>query len=234
MKVFTATLLLIASVAFAQQDSVIYAEGKIVNAKTREPIQAMISYQSLPYGNRVGLIEGSEYKFALHDNEKYSIVVEAAGFTSAKYLLDPASANANRSVVQDIELELPASASQLASTTHTEGKVMRLNNLIFEQGKSIISSQSYAELDEVVLMLKNYPAMVIQLEGHTDSRGTPAKLMQLSEDRVNAVKNYLVSKGVNKKQVKTKAFGGTQPVSRENTEEAHQMNRRVELRILQN
>jgi outer membrane protein OmpA-like peptidoglycan-associated protein len=228
------TVILSVNIAFAQQDTVIYAAGKIINSKTKEPVQATIYYQSLPYGNKVGLIEGSEYRFALYDNEKYSIVVEAVGFSSAKYLLDPVTANVNRLVVQDIELEVPAPASQIAATSHSEGKVMRLDNLIFEQGKSKISSPSYGELDQVVSMLKNYPAMVIQLEGHTDSRGTPSKLMELSEDRVNAVKKYLVDKGVNKRQVKTKAFGGTQPVSRENTEEAHQMNRRVELRILQN
>jgi outer membrane protein OmpA-like peptidoglycan-associated protein len=48
------------------------------------------------------------------------------------------------------------------------------------------------------------------------------------------VKDYIVSKNINKNRVKTKAFGGTQPLSRDDTPEAHRMNRRVELRILQN
>lgn len=76
--------------------------------------------------------------------------------------------------------------------------------------------------------------MVIQLEGHTDYLGDPAKNLKLSQQRVDAVKGYLVSKGVNKNRIKTKAFGGTMPLSRDNTPEAHRMNRRVELRILQN
>jgi len=48
------------------------------------------------------------------------------------------------------------------------------------------------------------------------------------------VRDYLISKGVAKSKVKTKAFGGTMPLTRENTEEAHKLNRRVEARILEN
>lgn len=234
MKFVVAFLCLTVSFAHAQQDTLVYASGKIYNAKTKEPITATISYQSLPYGNKVGMLSGNEFKFPLYDGEKYEIVVDAPGFSSAKYMLDPTAANEERLVIQDIELDLPAGASEVAETVHSEGKVMRLNNLIFDQGKSRISPDSYSELDEVAAMLKKYPRMVIQLEGHTDTRGTPEKLMQLSQQRVNAVRDYLVSKGVSKKQVKTKAFGGTQPVTKENTEEAHQMNRRVEVRILEN
>lgn len=76
--------------------------------------------------------------------------------------------------------------------------------------------------------------MIIQLEGHTDTRGDPKANLKLSQSRVGAVKDYLVSKGVSKSKVKTKAFGGTSPISTENTEEAHRLNRRVELRILKN
>jgi OmpA-OmpF porin, OOP family len=58
--------------------------------------------------------------------------------------------------------------------------------------------------------------------------------MTLSKMRVAAVKDYLVNKGANKSKIKTKAFGGKVPLSNENSEQAHNMNRRVELRILQN
>jgi OOP family OmpA-OmpF porin len=86
----------------------------------------------------------------------------------------------------------------------------------------------------VVKMLQTYPKMVIQLEGHTDIKGDPKQNMKLSQERVDAVKDYLISKGVTKNKVKTKAFGGTQPLSRADTEEAHKMNRRVQVRILAN
>jgi Outer membrane protein and related peptidoglycan-associated (lipo)proteins len=215
-------------------DTLIYAEGKIINATTREQVSAKISYQSLPYGNTVGFLSGSSFLFPLFNGEKYSITIEAPGYAPAKYMLDPAEANGSRRVIRDIELQLPATAAQSAASTHTPGKVMRLDNLIFDVGTSRISAASYSELDEVVLMLKDNPSMIIQLEGHTDTKGDPKLNMKLSQDRVTAVKAYLVSKGSNKNRIKTKAFGGTLPVTREDTEEARKLNRRVELRVLEN
>jgi outer membrane protein OmpA-like peptidoglycan-associated protein len=111
---------------------------------------------------------------------------------------------------------------------------MRLDNLIFAVGTARISPESHDELDEVVAMLNNNPTMIVQLEGHTDAKGDPKLNMKLSQDRVDAVKTYLISKGSAKSKIKTKAFGGTSPLSMENTEQAHKMNRRVELRILEN
>ncbi len=227
-------LCLIVNGVLAQSaDTLVYAEGKILNGATKEPVTASISYQSLPYGNKVGLLKGTTYRFPLFDNERYEIMIEAPGFAPAKYMLDPAEAK-DRIVLKDVELGLPTSAAKAAETTHTVGKVMNLDNLIFQLGKAKIEPASFEELDQVVKMLTSYPKMVIQLEGHTDVKGDPKQNMKLSQERVDAVKSYLVSKGVSKNKVKTKAFGGTQPLSRADTEEAHKMNRRVQVRILEN
>lgn len=216
------------------EDTLIYAQGKIISAASKRPVEAKITYKSLPYGSKNGFLTGDSYNFPLFDNEKYSIEVEAPGYAVAKYMLDPKDANTSRIVEKDIELGLPNSAAQVAETTHTVGKVMRLDNLIFNVGTAKIEASSHEELDDVVKMLRDNPNMVIQLEGHTDVKGDPRLNMKLSEDRVAAVKNYLASKGADKNRIKTKAFGGTQPISRDNTEEAHKLNRRVELRVLQN
>ncbi|MCC6834682.1 MAG: OmpA family protein [Cytophagales bacterium] len=224
----------IASAVFAQADTLIYAQGNITSAATKEPVVARISYQSLPYGSKVGFFSGSSFSFPLFDNEKYSITVEASGYAPSKYILDPAEANEERRVLRDIVLALPSGASNNAESSHTVGKVMRLNNLNFDAGRSVISSSSFSELDEVVLMLKKNPRMVIQLEGHTDTRGNANANLALSEERVKAVKSYLASKGGSKSRIKTKAFGGSMPISREDTEASHALNRRVELRILDN
>jgi outer membrane protein OmpA-like peptidoglycan-associated protein len=149
-------------------------------------------------------------------------------------MIDPSAANPDRKVIQDIELGLPGSAANVAQTTHTVGKVMRLDNLIFQVGNARITPESYPELDQLVKMLHDNPHMIIQLEGHTDVKGDPGLNMKLSKQRVEAAREYLISKGVSKSKVKTKAFGGTMPLSRDNSEEAHKLNRRVEVRILQN
>lgn len=215
------------------QDSLIYAVGTISNHNTKEIVSAKISYQSLPYGNIVGVLSGSEFSIPLYGNEKYSITVEAPGFAPAKYMLDPASA-VNGKVTQNVELGLPTAAAAAAPTAHHVGKVMRLDALIFHQRSAVISPESYAELNTVADMLHQNPNMVIQLEGHTDTRGDKSLNLKLSEDRVESVRNYLVRRGVSKGRIKLKAYGGSQPLSTENTEEAHKLNRRVEVRIIEN
>jgi len=217
-----------------QTDTVVYAVGKIVNQTNKEAVNARISYQSLPFGNIVGQLSGTNYSIPLYGGEKYSITVEAPGFAPSKYMLDPATANADRKVIQDIELGIPSTAAVVAPTAHHVGKVMRLDALIFQQRSAIISPESYPELNSVSDMLHSNPKMVIQLEGHTDTRGDAKLNLKLSEQRVDAVRDYLIRRGVEKSRVKLKAFGGSMPLSKENTEEAHKLNRRVEVRIIEN
>jgi OmpA-OmpF porin, OOP family len=210
-------------------DSLIYAEGKIINAETREPITARIVYESVPYGSRIGVMNNSTYSFPMFDREHYSITVEAPGFAPVKYMLDPATANGDNKVIYDIQL-----SSGSRPNPNVAGKVMRLDNLIFEVGNSKIDPESYSELDILVNLMKENPKMVIQLEGHTDYLGDPRANMKLSQQRVESVRTYVAGKGISKARIKTKAFGGNQPLSRDNTPEAHRLNRRVEVRILEN
>jgi outer membrane protein OmpA-like peptidoglycan-associated protein len=215
--------------AFSQEaDTLTYAEGSIVNAETQQPVLARITYTSLPYGNIVGMVSGDRYSFPMFNGDKYAIVIEANGFMPAKYMLDPTEANEVNRVIKNIELVAGSEKK------HEPGEVMLLNNLIFQVGNSRISPESYPELDLVVNMMTEHDNMVIQLEGHTDYQGDAAENMKLSRKRVDAVKEYLVAHGIKSKRIQTKAFGGTMPLSRDNTPEAHRMNRRVELRILQN
>ncbi len=224
-------LFLSAFVLQAQQvDSLVYAVGKITNAETKEEISARISYHSLPYGNRMGLINSNTFSIPMFDQEKYSVTIEAPGFQSAKYLLDPADANDNNQVIQNIEL----SVAGADKSSHAIGQVLVLKNLIFEMSKAKINPDSYSELDLVVNMMNENKNMVIQLEGHTDYLGDAKQNMKLSEQRVDAVKDYLVDKKIHKNRIKTKAFGGTMPLSQDNTPQAHTLNRRVEVRILEN
>jgi len=220
--------LLITATAYCQTaDTLIHAEGKILSATTKEPVSARVTYQSLPYGNKIGTLNNTSYSFPMFDNEKYSIIIEAPGFTTVKYMLDPAEANENLKVIKDIEL------TEGDVKKHEVGQVMRLDNVIFPVGKAKINEASYPELDVVVEMMQEAKTMIIQLEGHTDYQGDPKENLKLSQERVESVRRYISSKGIAKNRIKTKAFGGTMPLSRDNTPEAHRLNRRVELRILQ-
>ncbi len=211
-------LLGVAAKVFAQ-DEAMMALGKVLDAKTQKGIEANIHYSSIPTGSIYGKFVDSTYSFPIFGVVKYQITAEAKGYNPRTVILDPNDLDDLRKVVRDIVLT-------------PSGETVRLSHLNFSMGKALIEPQSHRELDEVVQMMKDNVKIVIQLEGHTDYLGDPAANLKLSEDRVNAVKKYIVSKGISKNRVKTKAFGGAKPVSHETTAGARDANRRVEMRIL--
>ncbi|MDH4092290.1 MAG: OmpA family protein [Cyclobacteriaceae bacterium] len=204
--------------AYAQADEIL-AIGKVSDARTGKGIMANIRYSSIPTGGIFGRFNDSTFSFAIFGTAKYQITAQAKGYNPRTVIVDPKDINADNKVLRDISLT-------------TSGQTMRLDHLIFAQGKSSIDPKSYPELDEVGQMMIENTKIVIQLEGHTDNQGSSKANLALSEDRVNSVKRYLVAKGVDKDRIKTKAFGGSQPISNEMTPEARAMNRRVEMRIL--
>lgn len=197
----------------------IIAEGKITHALTGKGIKAKIFYKSIPTGSLTGRFNDSTFSFSIFGTAKYQITAEAEGYIPRTAIVDPKDIDANNKVVRNILLT-------------PQGQTIRLNTLNFEQGKAVINPKSFPELDEVVAMLKDDMKMEIQLEGHTDVSGDPKDNMKISEDRVVVVKKYMVSKGVAKDRIKTKAFGGTQPISNGKNAEARNLNRRVEMRVL--
>jgi OOP family OmpA-OmpF porin len=204
--------------AFAQNEGVL-AWGKVLDARTYKGIAANIRYSSMPTGSIFGRFVDSTYSFPVFGSARYQITAEAKGYNARTVILDPRKSTDLQKITQNIVL-MP------------EGDAIRLSNLIFAQGKAYIEPQSHQELDGVVQMMKENSKMVIQLEGHTDNLGNPEANMKLSQNRVDAVKKYLVNKGIAKNRVKTKAFGGTQLLTQESTPEARMANRRVEMRIL--
>ena len=212
---FSALLCVLAAHA---QDEII-AQGKISDSRTGKGIKANIRYSSIPTGGISGRFNDSTFSFAIFGTAKYQITAEAKDYNPRTVIVDPKDIDAQRRVLRDISLT-------------PSGQTMTLTNLIFPQGKATIDPKSFGELDEVSQMMKENSKMVIQLEGHTDNQGSSKANMELSEARVEAVKKYLVSKGISKDRIKTKAFGGTQPLRNEMTPEARKQNRRVEMRIL--
>lgn len=102
--------------------------------------------------------------------------------------------------------------------------------IYFKTGSDELRSDSKKKLNELVGILNEYVKMGFAIEGHTDSRGDDAKNMILSQKRANAVKNFLVSKGINSTRLNVQGFGETTPIADNATSNGRQMNRRVELR----
>lgn len=89
-------------------------------------------------------------------------------------------------------------------------------------------------LDEVAADLKKYPQLQVELQGHTDSIGSDAFNLRLSDQRAQSVREYLLSKGVGTRQLEAKGYGESQPVADNKTDTGRAENRRVVMRVLAN
>jgi outer membrane protein OmpA-like peptidoglycan-associated protein len=105
---------------------------------------------------------------------------------------------------------------------------------LFEVGTTKLLKESYVELDEVVDFLKRNSKVRIELQGHTDNQGSALNDLELSQQRVDKIKSYLVSQGIKSNRVSGKGFGNTRPIASNNTEEERKLNRRVEFVIVKN
>lgn len=195
-------------------------KGRVINKALEGPLESTLTLESLPYGADIRVFhsdkESGAFSFKVKENKEYKVKVEAKGYIPVEKVITVKSEN------EPVLFSLMPSGA---------GSILRLD-INFKQSKAEIMEGSFSELDKLLNMLTEYPNMEIQLEGHTDFRGSSSANMRLSERRVKAVKSYLTSKSIDSDRIKTKAFGGTQPLSKENTEEAKLNNRRVEARIL--
>jgi outer membrane protein OmpA-like peptidoglycan-associated protein len=107
-----------------------------------------------------------------------------------------------------------------------------LETVTFESGSARLQSRSYVELDSLAKVLLANPNMKVEISGHTDNAGPPADNMRLSTLRAEAVRNYLVAKGVPFQQMVARGYGATMARTQDTTPRGRAANRRVEIRPL--
>ncbi|MBP8061391.1 MAG: OmpA family protein [Polaromonas sp.] len=121
----------------------------------------------------------------------------------------------------------PAPAPAVAAT-----KVTYAADAFFDFNKSALKAEGRAKLDDLVGKVKGISLEVIIAVGHTDSVGSDAYNQKLSVKRAEAVKAYLVTKGIEKNRVYTEGKGEKQPVADNKTSEGRAKNRRVEIEVV--
>ena len=103
--------------------------------------------------------------------------------------------------------------------------------ILFDTGKSTIRQESYAVLQNIVNIMKEYPTASFVIEGHTDSQGRETTNQKLSESRASSVKDYLTTIGMSGSRLSSVGYGELRPISSNKTRKGRQENRRVEISL---
>lgn len=106
-----------------------------------------------------------------------------------------------------------------------------MKGIQFENGKSTIKTSSYSILDQVAKVFIENPSYIIEVQGHTDNVGNYQSNVSLSEKRAQAVRDYLIKKGVKANHITAHGYGPDRPIATNNTKEGRAQNRRVEFSI---
>jgi outer membrane protein OmpA-like peptidoglycan-associated protein len=162
------------------------------------------------------------YKLMLDESKNYAVEVISKGYMPYRRQL---SLRDTTDIGNVIEMDIALRPLNI-------GQQFELNDVFFVQSKSEIRPESIPALNNLTLILKNNPEMVIQLGGHTDNIGGRKANLELSRLRAEQVKAYLLGQGIAANRIKTVGFGSRFPKFTGSGPEVRSQNRRVEVKIL--
>jgi outer membrane protein OmpA-like peptidoglycan-associated protein len=191
------------------------------------PVDATIEVRSTPDNMVAGksrVQEGIyEFKVSSQTPKKYALSVQKDGY-----------------VFQNVDLGNLSASTEPQQLTRTVtmrklelGTRQVLRNIYFDFDKATFKDESYTELNRLETMLAQNPGIQVEISGHTDKVGSKAYNKDLSQRRANAVKNYLVNKGIDARRIVSAGYGEEKPLASNDDElEGRELNRRVEFVVI--
>jgi len=221
--------------AHARPQPVTYAKAKVTDATTGNAIIANVEFTDLKTGQSfvsartkadgtflVCLPAGKDYALNV-SKEKY--LFHSENFNLVK------TASFDKPFLLDIPLQPITGSDEATATTPAPSKPVVLRNVFFETASAALLPVSTNELNRLVALLNEAPALRIQVNGHTDDQGDDSSNQILSENRAKAVYDYLVQNGIDAKRLRFKGFGENKPVDTNITPEGRAKNRRTEFMV---
>lgn len=200
-------------------------KGTIRDKDTQQPLEANIEIVDNEKGevvyNSLSNESTGKYLVTLPSGKNYGIRVNKTDYMFHSENFDIPQTTSYQEVTKDIDLMSVAVGAKII-----------LRNVFFDFDKATLRPLSKTELDKLIAFMNDYPSVKIEISGHTDSKGSDAYNLKLSDDRSQSVVNYLVKNGIANERLTFKGYGETQPIATNDTDEGRQQNRRVEAKIL--
>jgi outer membrane protein OmpA-like peptidoglycan-associated protein len=211
-------------------------KGQVLDKETQQPLEANIEITDLEKGKKISTLTSNaasgEFLISLPSGKNYGINVQKEGYLFFSENMNiPADASYNE-IVKTV----------LLSKLKKESKII-LKNIFYDYDKATLRPESITELNRLYDLLVQNPRLKVELSAHTDSRGSDAYNNDLSQRRAQSCVDYLVKKGIDKDRIIAKGYGKQQLLIKDaeienlktekEKEEAHQKNRRTEIKILE-
>ncbi len=206
-------------------DPVLLVNGRLIDQITNKPINAKLEFRSSKSNEILGSAKTNPitgaYMVTIPTKNDYYITAQAKGYLTQSDTLLALDQKDYMEIRKNVRME-----------SLEVGKKLIMHNINFEQSKAVLLDESYPELGRLTDFLSENPEIVVELGGHTDRTGSQKLNFDLSEERVKVVKAYLEKNGIDSKRMIIKAYGASQPVASNASEETRKLNRRVEVTIL--
>ena len=194
-------------------------KGKVTNEDTGDPYYGIVSIIDLENGIEVApqfLRPDGSFEFRLINDANYLIVVQGDEFFRMQELF---RLEGDTSIIKEIE------------PIHTK---IKFQSIVFGNGESTLQEGMYQDLDKIASFLIDHPGFKLRISGHTDSDGREEFNLRLSQERADAIKEYIVYFGfVEPERIAAIGYGSSKPIVEELSQDDKELNRRVEFELLQ-
>jgi outer membrane protein OmpA-like peptidoglycan-associated protein len=201
-----------------------YVRGFVYDSLTKAPLAARVRIVDLELRDTIRALTSNrvtgEFVTSLPLRSRYALLAEAPGYLFYSQHFDLRESD------QAYELRVPLEKPRKGST-------IRLRNVFFEFDRADIKPESEVELLEVVRLLQAHPKWKVEVQGHTDSVGTAMYNQQLSQRRAEAVRQFLIQRGIKAERIQARGYGSSRPIAPNTTEEGRALNRRTEILFIE-
>jgi outer membrane protein OmpA-like peptidoglycan-associated protein len=163
------------------------------------------------------------------ERDKIQLAARTRDVDNAKMATNTALGQRDQATEQAARLQ--AEVDQLKATPTPRGLVLTLGDVLFDTGKAQLNPGSARKLDQLAQFLTDHPERRVQIDGFTDSVGTDSYNQDLSQQRADAVKSALITRGIDPSRIGSQGYGKGFPVANNVDSGGRQLNRRVEVVI---